>query len=86
MSSLFLKTCGWRDQVGGGGEASSTPGTDGNLITDKIIFGLSFRCEHKIFSPNLKRGPNCQEAAPRHYCGAPSRHFFFFFSGSIFAF
>ena len=29
--------------------------------------GYSFRCEHKIFSPNSKRGPNCQEAAHRIY-------------------
>ena len=26
--------------------------------------GYSFRCEHKIFLANLKRGPSCHEAAP----------------------
>ena len=34
--------------------------------------GYSFRCEHKIFSVNLKRDPSCREAALRLYCGAPS--------------
>ena len=29
----------------------------------------SFRCEHKIFSKNLKRSPRCHKAAPRLYCG-----------------
>ena len=29
--------------------------------TGKSIIGYSFRCEHKIFSQNLKRGPSCHE-------------------------
>ena len=40
--------------------------------------GYSFRCEHKIFSANLKRDPSCHEAAPRLYYGAPSRQAVFF--------
>ena len=36
------------------------------------IYGYSFRCEHKIFSENLKLGPSCHEAAT--FLQAPSRH------------
>ena len=34
----------------------------GTFIKAKVR-GYSFRCEHKIFSSNFKRGPSCQEAA-----------------------
>ena len=43
-------------------------------LLPSIIRGYSFRCEHKIFSANFKRGQRCHEAAPRLYCGAPSAH------------
>ena len=32
-------------------------------------YGYSFRCEHKIFSANLRRGPSCHEAAPDFFAG-----------------
>ena len=40
------------------------------FFKQRFFFGYSFRCEHKIFPANLKRGPSCHEAAPQLYCGA----------------
>ena len=51
--------------------AGLLPPSSSNGTSIKNYIGYSFRCEHKIFSPNLERGPSCNEAAPRLYCGAP---------------